>query len=528
MDELRGENRILISAADSGHEAYTEYAYRIDTLFQHFAFLYQRKGCWWQTHDGFILALGNIINSRSIKNAYDNGVEAVNINIQDTPSNSQIDDNLNGFSAEDGVYDGDEYDHGTNPQDEDTDNDGLTDYEEIYTYHTYAYTWDSDGDELSDYKEITEGTNPMRYTYKWLVMLYLDGDNNLYPLAFEEKENMLSNYNKLGYSVKVTMIFDGDGSGDSEYYEISKDGYSTDELGEVDMGSYLTLNELIMRSYNFYRDAEKIILVIFNHGYATLGMCRDDHSNGDMLSIDELKISLEYANNLFNKNMDILYFQACTMQQIEIDYALQDYVKNIIGSQWLLGGSSFSTFPYRIIINEISRVPESSDIQIAREIVDGEISNSGDYVISSVRTNYIIEMARLINEISEILIDNWTIVHNDILKVVNNPWFSNGHATGYPYRDLRHFFLWVEENLTTSGYSDSALYRYINSLLQYFSESVYVNFNDYERSHLWFQGVGIFLPLNSEENSEEFLSEFENIGAPKWYKLTQIILGELG
>ncbi len=102
IDYLNGMNRILITAADSDHESWVEYAYKADSPFQHFAFIYQGKGWWWQTHDGFIRTLGNIINPSNIKNAYDNGVEAVNINIQNTPSNPQIDDNFNGLSAEDG------------------------------------------------------------------------------------------------------------------------------------------------------------------------------------------------------------------------------------------------------------------------------------------------------------------------------------------------------------------------------------------------------------------------------------------
>ncbi len=42
----------------------------------------------------------------------------------------------------------------------DTDSDGLTDYEELYQYHTSPYLKDSDGDGLDDKTEITQGTDP--------------------------------------------------------------------------------------------------------------------------------------------------------------------------------------------------------------------------------------------------------------------------------------------------------------------------------------------------------------------------------
>ena len=42
----------------------------------------------------------------------------------------------------------------------DTDGDGLSDYAELYIYHTSPYLADSDSDGISDLKEIEQGTNP--------------------------------------------------------------------------------------------------------------------------------------------------------------------------------------------------------------------------------------------------------------------------------------------------------------------------------------------------------------------------------
>ncbi len=52
-------------------------------------------------------------------------------------------------------------DTGSNPNDIDTDNDGLTDYDEVYIYGTDPNKIDTDGDGLSDYDEIhVYGTDP--------------------------------------------------------------------------------------------------------------------------------------------------------------------------------------------------------------------------------------------------------------------------------------------------------------------------------------------------------------------------------
>ena len=67
----------------------------------------------------------------------------------------------NDYSDEDGVLNLDEYLNGTYPTISDTDNDGLTDYQEIYGYPTCPFRADTDGDMLLDGQEVyTYGTSP--------------------------------------------------------------------------------------------------------------------------------------------------------------------------------------------------------------------------------------------------------------------------------------------------------------------------------------------------------------------------------
>jgi len=44
---------------------------------------------------------------------------------------------------------------------EDTDKDGISDYDEVYVYKTSPYIQDSDSDTFSDREEIKEGSNPL-------------------------------------------------------------------------------------------------------------------------------------------------------------------------------------------------------------------------------------------------------------------------------------------------------------------------------------------------------------------------------
>ena len=60
----------------------------------------------------------------------------------------------------DGVSDSDEAKYKTNPTSSDTDEDGLTDYQEIFNFKTDPLKADTDSDGLADGYEVRRGTNP--------------------------------------------------------------------------------------------------------------------------------------------------------------------------------------------------------------------------------------------------------------------------------------------------------------------------------------------------------------------------------
>ncbi|KKR34709.1 MAG: Peptidoglycan-associated outer membrane protein [Candidatus Magasanikbacteria bacterium GW2011_GWA2_40_10] len=60
----------------------------------------------------------------------------------------------------DGVSDSDEAKYKTSPTSSDTDEDGLTDWQEIFNFKTDPLKADTDGDGLADGSEVRRGTNP--------------------------------------------------------------------------------------------------------------------------------------------------------------------------------------------------------------------------------------------------------------------------------------------------------------------------------------------------------------------------------
>jgi hypothetical protein len=61
----------------------------------------------------------------------------------------------------DGLTNLEEYQNGTDPNNPDTDGDGLSDGDEVHIYHTNPLLWDTDGDGISDGVEVQTGSDPL-------------------------------------------------------------------------------------------------------------------------------------------------------------------------------------------------------------------------------------------------------------------------------------------------------------------------------------------------------------------------------
>lgn len=125
------------------------------------------------------VANNNEIKDENIDTIVDN-VISNNINSTTEENDSAIDLLKNLDSDNDGMSDYDEkYIYLTDSNNPDTDGDGLSDYEEAFVFGTYPLNPDSDGDGYLDGQEITAGYNPLGEG-KINSSLFLD------PASFQE------------------------------------------------------------------------------------------------------------------------------------------------------------------------------------------------------------------------------------------------------------------------------------------------------------------------------------------------------
>ncbi len=226
----------------------------------------------------------------------------------------------------------------------------------------------------------------------WTVMVYMDGDNNLEYSAWDDLGEMelVGSTNKVNIVTQVDLynscsgtyryLITGVEQGTS--YPLYLDDI-VQELSEQNMADPTVLNDFISWSMNNY-PADKYLLVLWNHGggwrevernIAERGIIVDDTSD-DYLTMAELVTGLEGIPD----NIDILGFDACLMQMIEVYYELGMNINNPpapcygIGSQaneWADG------WPYDAILADMVSNPLMTEAILCQTIVDNYINDCG-------------------------------------------------------------------------------------------------------------------------------------------------------
>jgi len=258
---------------------------------------------------------------------------------------------------------------------------GGTGYDNIYGYGR--------ADALNAIEDIETDAN-------WTFMVYLDGDNDLEAAAILDMNEMES----VGSTSNVNIVvqFDripgedssnGDWTGTRRYYvtqDSDPDNITStlvSDLGEVNMADPDVLSGFTEWAITNY-PAENYALILWNHGsgWKRPGdahdplrcIIYDDTSNGDDLSMQELKGALADIETATGETIDLLGFDACLMQMVEVSYQVADYSDVMVGSEELEPNEGW---PYHLILANLVSDPTISATDLGSEIVLDYISFYG-------------------------------------------------------------------------------------------------------------------------------------------------------
>jgi hypothetical protein len=277
--------------------------------------------------------------------------------------------------------------------------DGVVDFEDLmifamaYGSSTGDTNWNLDcdiyPDGVIDFEDLM--IFAMHYGQRegatWTVMVYLDGDNNLYDLAWSDLGEMES----VGSTDEVNIVVQLDSysnPGTYRYYVTGAEQgstfpyYSADivqTLPEQNMADPNVLANFINWATTNY-PAEHYLLVLWNHG----GGWRDkdilpkgiiwDDTSGDFMTMIELAQGLEGAS----EQMDIIGFDACLMQMAEVAYEIGSSLTSppsyVIASQELEWGYGW---PYDDILNHLTLNSTMNEATLCETVVNDYINYCG-------------------------------------------------------------------------------------------------------------------------------------------------------
>ena len=361
----------------------------------------------------------------------------------------------------------------------------------------------------------------------WLFMVYLDADNNLESAGIDDLNEMEVAGSTDDVKIVVEMdraerdwdddTSNGNWTGAKRFY-VTQD---TDaaiinspviaDLGEVNMGDPATLQSFIEWAIANY-PAQHYALVLWDHGSgwrernATTTMksiCSDDQA-GDELTMTELRSALNAANATTGETLDIIGFDACLMEMVEVAYqvmgsASRPLVDIAVGSEETEPGDGWD---YAHTLTALTGNPAMTPTELATQIVNDYISSYSSTLgitQSAANLGLVDELATAIDSLAQAMTSatgDWSAIKT-----------ARGQAQEYYYDyyiDLYHFAQLVNQDTSISqavrdaagsvmtavnnaviaeGHTSSVANSHGLSI--YYPETVTDYFSDYETSLLF-------------------------------------------
>lgn len=396
---------------------------------------------------------------------------------------------------------------------------------------------------------------------KTTFMVYLDADNDLESFGIDDinEMEMVGSTPEINIIVQIDRAVGFDASNEdwkgARRYFINHDTDGNvisstllDDLDEVDMADPNTLINFTTWGMQSY-PAEKYVLVLWNHGsgwkyisQTTSKPWEDkkgltelqsqketekpvkgiivDYSSGNTLSLEELKQALNTIKINTNKTIDLLGFDACLMQMVEVNYQVRNYSKVVVGSEQTEPGDGW---PYDLILTNLTNNPDWNPYQLGSNIVSNYMASyspTSGVTQSAVNQTKISNLKTRIDNFAEVLSNNLVNYKTQIKNVRENTQSYNDDD----YIDFYHF-----AQLIKSYIPDSTIQNAANQVMESVNETVFAEAHG--SGSPYSHGLTIYFP----KTKIEFMSSYKTIDfsidaswddfLEKYYSNSQIVPG---
>ncbi len=170
----------------------------------------------------------------------------------------------------------------------------------------------------------------------WTIYIHMNGNNNLCPYA---KKNLKDLESVNASSVANIIVgYTCNEVGKAKIMLVKGAQETILDSGKIDFGDYNTVIKYAKMAYEKYPSKYKMV-IIWNHGNGVEDTWNGKSEVSRWVSLDEITnhvITTEelgtIVSNLGQKT-DIMGFDACLMQMVEISYEMKDYVSYVAASE---------------------------------------------------------------------------------------------------------------------------------------------------------------------------------------------------
>lgn len=239
-----------------------------------------------------------------------------------------------------------------------------------------------------------ESEQPVTGEREWLVMLYMDADDEILE---EDIFTDLNEAERVGSTDKLQIVaqidrydggFDGDGDWtDTRRYAITQDpdlktinSTLIEELGEVNMASGDTLVDFVIWATSSY-PAKKYTLILSDHGMGWPGGFFDPDPGGN--GEDDIALAEDYGDGIWLMELDqalgriqketgierfdLIGFDACLMGLVEVYQTMAPYARYAVASQEVEPSLGWA---YASFLIDLAFTSEMNGDDLAKSIVN--------------------------------------------------------------------------------------------------------------------------------------------------------------
>ncbi|GAB4129541.1 MAG: clostripain-related cysteine peptidase [Roseiflexaceae bacterium] len=268
---------------------------------------------------------------------------------------------------------------------------------------------------------------------EWTILVYLDGDNDLEDAAVDDFNEMAS----VGSTAALNIVVQFDRIGSDEDWDNAAHGdwqgvkrflveknkrpaksNQLADLGELNMGDPQTVVDFVTWGVETY-PAKQYALIFWDHGSAWPGIASDDTSDGDMLTLPELREAFKQIQQQTGvQKFDLIGFDACLMGQIDVLQAIAPYGNVAIGSADLEPGEGWA---WNAWLADLAKKPQLDEVAIAPSIIKSftafyENRDEPSVTLSAFDLNDIEQMSAQLDTLAGLMIERMPSAYKAIAK----------------------------------------------------------------------------------------------------------------